>query len=111
MYRIFMKFSYILVCVPLILCAESSNQSEELEAINARIANLRTMLQKDAITKQNEEVESQNYMIADWPKYSEEVQDIRKKELYEQKILQEIQTLEDRKKQLLQNNTLPRSAY
>ncbi len=75
---------------------------DELAQINAQIHELEGYLHKEHLEEAHEVVESQEYFIADWGRYSQEVQDIRREREDVQQLLEKIQKLKQRKAQLTQ---------
>ncbi|MFI5344510.1 MAG: hypothetical protein ACHQUC_09845 [Chlamydiales bacterium] len=74
--------------------------SAETDLIDQRISELRGMLQDEERVEANKQVESQEHFIADWPKYSEDVEKIKQLEEKNEEIKREIDALEKRKQQM-----------
>lgn len=64
----------------LLLNAEVATENLDRASIEKKISELQFNLHKEEMEKEREEVNAQEYMIADWQKYSEEIQKIKKKE-------------------------------
>jgi hypothetical protein len=92
-----------LIFLPLLIFGnvnEINNLS--LSEVEIKLKRLHHILQQNYQDEMKEEVESQNFIIADWDKYAEEIQAIKNNEDRIRKIKQEIKELENRKAYLLQ---------
>jgi uncharacterized protein (UPF0305 family) len=87
-----------LICCFLPAYAWVQNNHQE-QLIEKRIEELKKQLSQIRREQVDEVVESQEYMIADWDKYSKQVELIRKLEEEERTIQEEIDRLEERKMQ------------
>jgi transketolase N-terminal domain/subunit len=95
----------LILCVPAMVFADQKTEFE-LKAIDKKIAELKAEYHKEQLTEMHKEVESQELMIADWEAYGKEVQEIRKLDIQTDKILKEIEELEQRKNTLIKQNTV-----
>lgn len=75
---------------------------DELTQVNAQINELEEHLHQEHLEEMREIVESQEYFIADWKRYSQEVQDIRREQADDRLLVEKIQKLKQRKAQLIQ---------
>lgn len=91
---------FIVFCLPLLAIA---NHSEEktLPEIEKEEAELKVRLRKQHLEELNEQVESQSKFIGDWPKYSQDVEKIKKIEDQTRDLEKKLQDLEERKTELL----------
>jgi hypothetical protein len=92
---------YSLALFPFYGWAQTSSPNNDLTAIDQQIQALRDRIHQGELREMKEEVEGQEYMIADWDKYAEEVQQIRKQELENDQLRLQIKKLDERKQQLL----------
>lgn len=95
-----MKLWFIFICFPLFIQADDINSDPVLQ-IDKQIAVLKDKIQKLSLEQSNEDIESQDYMIADWEKYSDEMEDVKNKQIQEQKLIEQIRVLEAKKAQIL----------
>ena len=79
--------------------------NEAIQSINARITQLREQLHEVKMQQMRNEVQGQDYMIADWTAYEQELKDIRADQEVIKKIQNEIDHLEKRKIELSQTKT------
>lgn len=82
--------------------SQSLSPQDELTQVNAQIHELEKHLHKEHLEEIHEAIESQEYFIADWERYSQEVQDIRREREDAQQLLEKMQKLKQRKAQLIQ---------
>lgn len=75
---------------------------DELTQVNTQINELEEHLHQEHLEEMHEIVESQEYFIADWKRYSQEVQDIRRERADDRLLVEKIQKLKQRKAQLIQ---------
>lgn len=84
----------------LIFVSFSLWSSSETDLIDQRISELRRMQQSEQQLEANKQVESQGHFIADWPKYSEDVEKIKQIDEKNAEIERQIKELEKRKEQI-----------
>lgn len=86
-----------------------SIQSGELPVIENDEKELKQRIREQHLKEMNEQVDSQGKMIADWPKYSQEVEQIKQLEDETRELEQQLRVLEQRKAELLkkQSQKLP----
>ena len=77
------------------------SSESEIEALDSQIEALKARLKEERLQEMKEEVEGQEWFVADWEKYQSEVQLIKKKQEEESEIKQQIENLEKRKKELI----------
>jgi hypothetical protein len=70
--------------------------------IDKEIKELNQILHQSYMEEMRDEVDSQGFIIADWDKYSEEIQKIKQKEDEAKQIRKRINELEKRKAELLE---------
>lgn len=90
---------------PLLGLDELTPQQRELVEIEKKIQTIKERLQEKRLIEIKEEVEGQEFMIADWEAYRRELERIRKEEEEENRIKIEIKLLEQRKAFLLTHPT------
>lgn len=91
MFRIF----FFIFCS---LCTLLSAQSAEM--IDKQIAELQEQLNKSELQEMKKNVQGENYFIADWDKYGEQLKKIKQLEEEEDQIRKQIKDLEAKKAQL-----------
>ncbi len=96
-------FFYSLAFFPLYGWTQMPFPNNDLTTIDQQIQELRDRLHQGELKETKEEVEGQEYMIADWNKYSEEIQQIRKQEQENDQLWLQIKKLEEHKQQLLRH--------
>ena len=96
---------FLLICVSFFLSASESGSSTNLTEIDQQIKDLKAKLKEIELDNDNEWVNMQKYMIADWSKYAEEAAEVKTKEEYEKSLIKKIQVLEQRKSEILNRNS------
>lgn len=86
-----LSLSFVLVFSSLSLMGEPNHK--QVDANQKQIHTLDQELKADEQLEMEKLVRSRGYMIADWPKYSEEIQEIRQLDLEDQKKEKEIEQL------------------
>lgn len=99
-----LKYSCLFVSCTLI-AGVSLWGSPEIDLIDRKISELQKELHNEQNLESNAQVESQEHFIADWPKYSQDVEKIKKLDERNSEIEREIHALEKRKAELLQKAT------
>ena len=84
----------------------SDAEKQELQVIEQQLADLKSRLHRLQLKDMRQEIDSQEYMIADWEKYGEETLSLRNIEHDAGAIQKQIQALKQRRDQLLKNATL-----
>lgn len=79
----------------------ASQTPQKLGEIEQELTILKKQMHELQVKELNDEVEGQGYMIADWPAYSREVQEIKDLKEQEKLLQQNIDHLERRKAALL----------
>ncbi len=93
-------------CLPFGGWALSSQNQEELKAIDQQIQEIKARLQGSHLEEMKEEVEGQGYMIADWEKYSQEIQEIRKQIKEDDQLKKQMDSLTQRRRELMKQQSL-----
>ena len=94
----------LILCVPAMVLADQESEIE-VKKLNKKIAELKAEYHREQLSEMRQEVNAQDYMIADWENFSDETQDIKKSDLHTDKILKEIEALELRKNTLIKQYT------
>ena len=81
--------------------SEELSQKKDLAAIEQQIQALKNSLKEQELKEMDIEVKGQGDMIADWPAYSKDIEQIRQQDEKERQIQSEIQQLEHQKAELM----------
>ncbi len=84
---------------------QATSTQSELKMVEEEMHVLKKHLHQNQLKEMNEEVEGQGLMIADWDAYARQLEFIRKQEEEDRKIQMQIQYLEQRKAELLKQQT------
>ncbi|MBA3721188.1 MAG: hypothetical protein H0W88_02145 [Parachlamydiaceae bacterium] len=76
-----------------------------LKKIDQQISNLEASLRKEEIEENNENIKSNQSMIADWKKYGEELKVIKMKEEQEELIRKQIKELKKQRAKLVNSSS------
>jgi hypothetical protein len=82
------------------LNAQDQDKASERYVIDQQIKELKQKLKEIQVREFNEEAKGQEYFIANWQAYQDEVQKINKTQEVERQIQKEIDLLEKRKNEL-----------
>lgn len=97
------KWILCLCCfLPFFSWSETPSVQNELETVEEEIQALKESLSQERLVETNEEVKGQEEMIADWDAYAQTLERVRKQEEKDRQIQAQIQQLENRKAQLIQ---------
>lgn len=94
-------FLFTFCLLPLGGWSEESSQKNDLDAIEQQIQVLKNSLKQHELKEMDIEVKGQGDMIADWPAYSKDIEQIRQQDEKERQIQSEIQQLERQKAELM----------
>jgi hypothetical protein len=97
-------FFYFLIFLPQLLFCQIEGPS--LKAIEQEIDFLNEQLRQKERKEFNKEAESQNYFMADWPKYSSEVENIQQLDREEKDIEKRIEELKTKKAELQKQRSI-----
>lgn len=89
-------------CLSMMGGVQASELQNELTLIDQQIQTLKAHLQQYHIEEREEDVQGQDYMIADWEKYADQLERIHQQQGEVRQVRQQIEKLEQRKAQLLQ---------
>jgi hypothetical protein len=81
--------------------ADDQNQTDGLPEMEKKEIELRKQLREQHLKEMNEQVESQSKFISDWPKYSQDVEQIKMMEEKTRELEKQLQELEERKAALI----------
>ena len=101
MVRFFIRYCVLFICISFCSNATEAVTPIDIDAINQEITGLKAQLKNMELDKENEDVDMQKYMIADWSKYSKNALQVKSKEEFEEKLLKRIHELEKQKTELL----------
>lgn len=79
-----------------------ATQQDESTAIESQLRELKAKLHQLYLKEMKDEDKSQEDMIADWSKYSQDVQHIKQRQEEEKHLREQIKSLEQRRSQLSQ---------
>lgn len=94
--------SISLSCLTMMGSVQASEPQNELTFIDQQIQMLKAHLQEYHVEERQEDVQGQDYMGADWEKYADQLEHIHEQQGEARQIRQQIEKLEQRKAQLLQ---------
>ena len=83
-------------------CSGENEKKKELELINIEIQTLDAQLHTLRMKEMKEDVNAQETMIANWPAFAKDTEQLKQDEDKEKQIQAHIKQLEERKAQLLQ---------
>lgn len=99
MEQVMLKNNSLIAVVTLLIFSSyaQADQSKESGAIEKQKSELEQRINDERRLKQNEEVKSQGTFIADWPKYSDDVEDIKQLDDKIKDLQKQIDALEKQK--------------
>lgn len=80
-------------------------QDYGLPSIEKEEMELKKRLREEHLKEMNEQVDSQGKMIADWPKYSKDVEQIKQLDDKTRELEKQLEELENRKAELLKKQS------
>jgi len=93
------QITFLLILLPFFSCF-AEQPSNETQLLDQQIEQLREKLHQTQVNQTHNEVQSQEYMIADWSAYENELEKIRKNQQEILDIQKQIKELEKKKNEM-----------